>query len=283
LAWVETSAVIFANSYYGARTNREVDVSALASAICGKTPEYGYHLSENRRGTLWVNVSAPLKNLSDYGALGHYVGKQVGGGVPVLTGIPRNVGMEFLIALAASLATSGRVALFHVAGVTPEAITKEEAFGGSIPKEEIQVGSKEIDETYQLLNRGNTSQIDLVAFGCPHASLEEIRKIAGLLDGKTINENVELVVYTSKPNKLVAARSGLVKIIEKAGGKVVADTCMVLTPTTYTSYKVMATDSAKAAYYVPGWGVEGSAARTTAVFGTKQQCVDAAIEGRWRY
>jgi predicted aconitase len=283
LAWVETSAVIFANSYYGARTNREVDVSALASAICGKTPEYGYHLSENRKGTVWVNVSTPLRNLSDYGALGYHIGKRVGGGVPVLTGIPKDVDMEALIALAASLATSGSVALFHVEGVTPEANTKEEAFGGSIPGEEILVGSKEIEETYQLLSSENTSQIDLVAFGCPHASLEEIRKIAGMLEGKKINKNVELVVYTSKSNKLVAARSGLVTIIEKAGGKVVADTCMVLTPTTYTSYKVMATDSAKAAYYVPGWGVEDTAGRTTAVFGTKQQCVDAAIEGRWRY
>ena len=91
------------------------------------------------------------------------------------------------------------------------------------------------------------------------------------------------MVYTSKPNKLVAERSGFVNIIEKAGGKVIADTCMVLTPTTYTSYKVMATDSAKAAYYVPGWGVEDAPDKTTAVFGTKQQCVDAAIEGKWRY
>jgi len=107
-----------------------------------------------------------------------------------------------------------------------------------------------------------------VAFGCPHASLEELREIAGMLEGKKINENVELAVFTSKSNKIIAERSGFVKTIEKAGGKVVADTCMVLTPTTYTAFDIMATDSAKAAYYVPGWGVEGTAAKTKAIFGT---------------
>jgi len=122
-----------------------------------------------------------------------------------------------------------------------------------------------------------------VAFGCPHASIAELREIAELLEGKRIHANVQLAVFTSKSSRVIAERSGFVKTIESAGGKVVADTCMVLTPTTYTDFNLMATDSAKAAYYVPGWGVEGAAAKTKVIFGTKKQCVDAAVSGRWRF
>lgn len=69
LAWVETSCVIFANSYFGARTNREMDISALAAAITGKTPCYGLHLADNREGQLLVNVETDLNTTSDFDAL----------------------------------------------------------------------------------------------------------------------------------------------------------------------------------------------------------------------
>src|SRR4030066_1971334 len=57
IAWSESSAVCYANSVIGARTNREGGPSALASALTGLTPEYGFHLSENRLPTLSIQVN----------------------------------------------------------------------------------------------------------------------------------------------------------------------------------------------------------------------------------
>ncbi|HSJ53413.1 MAG TPA: aconitase X, partial [Anaerolineae bacterium] len=70
IAWAESSAVCYANSVLGARTNREGGPSALAAALTGRTPEYGCHLDENRSPGLTVQVEARLQGSSDFGALG---------------------------------------------------------------------------------------------------------------------------------------------------------------------------------------------------------------------
>ena len=70
IAWAESSAVCYANSVLGARTNREGGPSALAAALTGKTPNYGLHLPENRRPTLTVQVQAALNGTHDFGTLG---------------------------------------------------------------------------------------------------------------------------------------------------------------------------------------------------------------------
>ena len=81
VSWSESSAVAYVNSVIGARTNREGGPAALAAAIVGKTPLYGFHLDENRKANLIVNVNTELSG-ADWGALGYIVGKTVGGGVP---------------------------------------------------------------------------------------------------------------------------------------------------------------------------------------------------------
>jgi predicted aconitase len=119
LAWAESSAVSYANSVLGARTNREGGPSALAAAIAGRTARYGLHLDNGRQATAVVDVRCPLRSEADLGALGFLIGRQVGSGVPLL----RGVGHEGLAlrSLGAAMAASGAVALFHVEGVTPEA------------------------------------------------------------------------------------------------------------------------------------------------------------------
>ena len=82
LAWAESSAVAFANSVIGARSNREGGPSAIAAAVTGRTARYGYHLDENRRATHIVEVRCPVKSVADFGALSYTVGKAVGNGVP---------------------------------------------------------------------------------------------------------------------------------------------------------------------------------------------------------
>ena len=116
LAWSESSAVSYANSVIGARTNREGGPSALAAALVGKTALYGYHLDESRRPTHLVEVEADLRG-SDYGALGFLVGRIVKDGVPFFR-LGAAPARDELKALGAAMAASGSVALYYVEAVT---------------------------------------------------------------------------------------------------------------------------------------------------------------------
>ncbi|MFV2041185.1 MAG: aconitase X catalytic domain-containing protein, partial [Candidatus Hydrothermarchaeales archaeon] len=118
IAFAESSAVAYANSALGARTNRESAITALASAITGKTPLYGLHLDENRAPTLTVNVTENVESVNDYSALGYYIGKHFDE-TPIFKGI--QPGVEGLKALSAGLAT-GKVSMFHIDGVTPNLV-----------------------------------------------------------------------------------------------------------------------------------------------------------------
>jgi hypothetical protein len=243
LAWSESSAVSFANSVLGARTNREGGPSALAAALCGVTPNYGLHLDENRRPSVVVRVTAELKNSSDFGALGYYVGKLVKKGIPYYQGI-RDANVDQLKALGAAMAASGAVALYHAEGLTPEAELVD-----TKGLEVIEVGERELRETYEKLNTGE--EPDVVILGCPHASLREIVTLARKLKGKRLRK--PLWICTSRATKDVASRLGFVKTIEGAGGKVVADTCMVVSPIERMGFKTTGVDSGKAANYLPGF------------------------------
>ncbi|KYK33150.1 MAG: hypothetical protein AYK22_01180 [Thermoplasmatales archaeon SG8-52-3] len=243
IAWSESSAVSFSNSVIGARTNREGGPSALAAAICGVTPNYGLHLWENRQPNVKVKVNFNLNYNSDFGALGWYVGKQVKNKIPYFTGI-KDANTDQLKALGAAMAASGAVALYHVEGITPEADNvKKEGL------ETISVGKKEIKETYDKLNTGKKP--DIVIFGCPHASLREISLLADKLEGKHLKRPVW--ICTSRMVKEAAERMGYNEIIAKAGGSIVADTCMVVSPIEKMGYKTTGVNSGKAANYLPGF------------------------------
>lgn len=243
IAWSESSAVSFSNSVIGARTNREGGPSALAAAICGVTPNYGLHIWENRQPEIKIKVDAELSFSSDFGALGWYIGKQVKNKIPYFTGI-KDVNTDQLKALGAAMAASGAVALYHIKGLTPEAdLVKTKGL------ETINVGKKEIKETYEKLNTGKKP--DIIIFGCPHASLHEISNLAGILSGKKLKKPVW--ICTSRMVKEAAERMGYNKIIKNAGGSVVADTCMVVSPIEEMGYKTTGVNSGKAANYLPGF------------------------------
>ena len=243
IAWSESSAVSFSNSVIGARTNREGGPSALAAAICGRTANYGLHLWEHRQPTIKIKVSADLTYASDYGALGYYVGKQVKNKIPYFTGI-QNADTDQLKALGAAMAASGAVALYHVEGLTPEADLVE-----TKGLESIQVGAQELKETYAKLNSGKKP--DVVILGCPHASLREIAALSDKLKGKRLKRPVW--ICTSRMMKEAADRMGFTEVIEKAGGHIVADTCMVVSPIEDMGYKTTGVNSGKAANYLPGF------------------------------
>ena len=266
IAWSESSAVSFANSVLGARTNREGGPSALAAAITGRTARYGLHLDENRRATHIIEVRCPVTSEADFGALGYLVGKRVKNGVPYFEGV-KDRGQEVLKALGAAMAASGAVALYHVGGVTPEARTRDVMAAGA---ETVVIDG--LDGGYAALN-SSVDEIDLVSIGCPHASLVEIEEVARWLEGKRVK--AKLWITTARETRERAQEKGLVGLIEAAGGRVVADTCLVVAPIEELGLRSMATNSAKAAFYAPGHS--GLMVR----FGRLEQCLEAAVTGRW--
>ncbi|NLN70559.1 MAG: DUF521 domain-containing protein [Chloroflexi bacterium] len=243
IAWAESSAVCYANSVLGARTNREGGPSALAAALTGRTPAYGYHLDENRRPSLHVKVTANLTTTIDFGALGKAIGDrmQTAGAhrVPFITGIEA-ASLELLKSFCASIATFGGVALFHMLGFTPEAEAHPP------PTEVLTITPAELEAAKAELNPAGGDEIDFFSLGCPHLTLAEIQRIARALQGKQVRK--EFWITAARPVKSMADRMGYTAIIEAAGAKFATDTCCVVAPIK-GRFRVMATDSAKACYY----------------------------------
>jgi hypothetical protein len=264
IAWGESSAVAFANSVIGARTNREGGPSALAAAIIGRTACYGFHLNENRRADFAFNVNCEVKDFSDFGALGNIIGRTVKNKVPYIIGI-KNHNQDDLKVLGASMAASGAVALFHIDKITPEARTKNMIKDSA---EKITIDS--LDDGYNSLN-SNVNEIDFVSIGCPHASVDELKRIAELVKDKKLK--AELWVTTSKHTSEKA--KDYVNIIEQSGGKVLNDTCLVVAPVEDFGFKNLATNSGKAAFYAPSYS------KLNVRFGSLEKCINAAIKGRW--
>ncbi|MFB6162431.1 MAG: aconitase X [Halococcoides sp.] len=259
VAWAESSAVSFANSVIGAKTNREGGPSAIAAAITGRTPDHGLHRDENRRPTHRVRVDATLDSTADIAALGSWVGRRVEDGVPYFSGIEA-VDTDDLKALGAAMAASGAVALYFVEGVT----TDDDPPRGV---ESLSVGDSEIADEYDRLR--SDADPDLVVIGCPHASPAEIADIASRVDGESLA--ADLWVCTSAAAKAQAERNGHVATIEAAGGTVLADTCNVVAPIEAMDYEVTATDSAKAANYLPGF------CEQTVVFDDRASLIEGVI------
>ena len=172
--------------------------------------------------------------------------------------------------------------MIHVVGVTPEAGTREEAFGGRKPEETIRVGKDELRSSYEKLNTATADAMDYVALGCPHCSLEELGQIARLLLGRRVHTNVGLLVAVSALKYDLAARMGIVKVIEDAGGVVVKGMCPG--SSIFGRYGkelgvgAVATNSSKNAHYIGAHS--GGAVKTC--FGSMKTCIEAAIAGKWR-
>jgi predicted aconitase len=331
VAWAESSAVSFANSVLGARTNREGGPSALAAAITGRTPRYGLHLPENRRARLVVDVRCPVQSLADFGALGAMVGRVARNRVPYLkfgvassvfrvagselrvascglrvTSFPLCRGpwasyeprtqnpkpktrnpkpetrnpkpetqVDLLKALGAAMAASGAVALYHIEGVTPEA----DVPGIIVPDAETFI-VESLAEGYAALDTrsasgsGDGDEIDLVWIGCPHASLAELARVVELLAGRQVRS--ALWVTMAREVRAEAKKVGLVQALEALGGRVVADTCLVVAPVKELGFRHMATPSGKGAYYAP------SHSGLAVHYGALEACIEAAVSGEWR-
>jgi hypothetical protein len=258
LAWSESSAVCYANSVIGARTNREGGPSALAAAIIGKTPCYGLHLDKNRLPQMVIDVHANTAKwtIADYGALGYHAGKIVGNRIPYFRGI--TPGADSLKAIGAAMAATGAVALYHVDGITPEAQKNRYDLSGI---EAVPVEQAEITRLFTQI------PVDAVALGCPHCSPAELAEIARLLTGKVVTKPL----YVFAAQGVIDKNARIVDTIEKSGARVFADTCMVVSPV-MEQYGSIMVSSGKALAYVPN--MCGGQAR----IGTLEDCIRVATE-----
>jgi len=235
LAWSESSAVVYANSVLGAWTNREGSPSALAAALVGKTPDYGVHQLQNRRPTVLIKVETGLKTETDYGALGIHLGKLLKDKIPAFEGLYGSD--DELKQLGAAMASSGMTAMFHT-----RRPRKQEKL------EKISVESKDIEEATSSLCT-TTEAPNLVFLGCPHCSGSEVKRVAGLIKGKKVREGVELWVCTSR--RIRERMRSHVDTIERAGGHVLCDTCVLVTWIKDLNVHTFMTNSAKTAFYAP--------------------------------
>ncbi|WP_026851346.1 aconitase X [Glaciibacter superstes] len=280
VAWAESNAIVFANSALGARTARYGDFADVCAAITGRVPYAGLHVTANRVPTLELDCSGiPTRVLDSdaaWAALGFAVGKTVGERVCILTGIDSEVADEDrLKALGATAASSGGVALFHVAGVTPEAV----AAGADWPAPDLPRISLTADTLRAARDDLTTAtvgdRLDAVSIGTPHFSLSEFAKLADVLrDGEPFHPSCTVWISTSRDVLALAREAGFAQLCEQAGAKLVVDTCTYLVPILSETVRTAMTTSGKWAWYAPAnMGID-------VVLGSIDECIASARAGR---
>ncbi|VTU22103.1 hypothetical protein SRS16CHR_02982 [Variovorax sp. SRS16] len=229
VAWGDTGTVIYANSVFGARTNYEAGNASFAAAVTGRTPAYGFHLDEARRGTLSVDLQAKMTDLADWGALGKIIGhpNQDYFAVPVIQGVKETPSSDALKHLGASLASYGSMAMFHMVGVTPEAPSAEAAFGGKLPTSEITVTQADLDAVYQAYRYVDGAH-NIVVFSAPQLSIFEMQTMAQLFSGRKVAPGMHAFVTTNHAVYSDAKRLGYVDTLEAAGVRLLQGVCFYI-------------------------------------------------------
>jgi predicted aconitase len=278
IAWGESNAIAFANSVIGARTERYPDLLDICCAITGRVPAVGLHVTEHRAGQLLLRlVGVPLALQQDdqfFAVLGHLVGKLAGDRIPVLDGVVVTPAEDHLKAFAAAVASSGRVALFHIVGVTPEAPTLEAAFQQRAPDETIDITTADLRDARRELTTAVGRELDMVILGSPHFSLAEFEQLAPLVDGRRADARVKFLITSSRLMKELAGEAGVLQPIVDFGAQITLDTCILASPMLPPEIKTLMTNSPKYAYYAP------SLLNTRVTFGSLADCVRSAVEGR---
>lgn len=271
----ESSAVLFMNSLWAARGNGDGIQTSFASAVCGLTPRHGFHLAENRFGDVVVDIQSQPISIHDWDLLGHAVGGRLPSmAKPVLTGKFAPPNSIMLKQFFASLACAAGTEMCHIVGLTPEAPDFKTALGGAKPRAEVAVTADDMTGSLATLSGHGRERIDYVTLGCPHYHIDELRRIAGFLDGKRVADGTTVHLWTSGPIKYLADRAGYTEIIERTGARLLTGSC----PSTRgypPGVKTAAYDSAKQRM---------SAAQETKAklfYGSTRQCLETALSGWW--
>ena len=229
VAWGDTGTVIYANSVFGARSNFEAGPAALAAALTGRTPEYGFHLDEHRKGTFSVELKAKLDDLADWGAVGKLVGEshQNYYAVPVFHGYHSTPGADELKHLGAALASYGSMGMFHFVGVTPEAPSIDVAMGGVSSYERLSIEEKDIENTFRNYKLGD-GDARLVVFSGPQQSLFEMKNLSFLFFNKKIKSGTACIVTTNSAILKQSRDLGYAKVLEDAGVTILEGVCFYI-------------------------------------------------------
>ena len=274
VAFGDTGVVIYTNSILGARSNYEGGPSALSAGLTGRTPRYGFHLDAQRRATVRIRAEWTPKTLNEWGALGAVVGRIAGNywAVPVVEGLEGSPGSDAMKHFGAAMASFGSIAMFHLVGITPEAVRLEDCGGDKLP---VAKRVTESDVRALIASYPAGGEVDVVVFSAPQLSLYELRMLADLCDGRKFVK--PLLAVTSPQVKPDSDRMGYTAKIEGAGGHVMSGMCF------YQSYareiaeangwKRLATNSTKIVNILGGYGY-------TPMLASMEQCVEAAVKGR---
>ena len=229
VAWGDTGTVIYANSVFGARSNFESGPAALAAALTGRTPEYGFHLEQHRKGSLLVELKAPLEDLADWGAVGKLVGEahQDYFAVPVFHGYQRTATADELKHLGAALASYGSMAMFHFVGITPEARTVHDALGGDREVEKMCIADDDLEQVYSAYKLGD-GDARLVVFSGPQQSLLEMKRLAELFQGRKVKPSSACFITTNAAVLTQSRALGYAKILEDAGATILEGVCFYI-------------------------------------------------------
>lgn len=274
IVWAESNAVVYANSVLGARTLKYPDYLDICIALTGRAPLIGCHLDAQRKARLQIELPA-LGELDDafYPLLGYHIGALAGSRIPLVRGLEnRKPSLDDLKAFGAAFATTSAAPLFHIAGITPEAIDPEQVLEMevSIPVETIRL--KDLLVSWRELNSARDSRVDVVSLGNPHFSLSEFAHLARLCLGRHKHPDVVLAITCGRAVLERAREAGHIAVIEAFGATLVTDTCwcMLGEPVIPPGAKTLMTNSGKYAHYAPG--LVGRKVH----FASLAECVDTA-------
>lgn len=180
LTWAESSAVVYANSVLGARCNRNSGILELMGSIAGFVPEFGLLTDAGRKAT-WV-VEVRCTACPEPQLLGSAIGMKVMEDVPYIKGLDKWLGSldddakAYLKDMGAATASNGAVGLYHVAGITPEAVEQGEDL--ILPDAQVYVIDdtelQRVYESYPVIWKNREATPKLCFMGCPHMSLHQL-------------------------------------------------------------------------------------------------------------
>jgi len=252
VAWAESSAVVFANSVLGSRSNKITAGMDVACAVLGLTPRFGMLLDENRKAGVSFRLNLGALTDLDFRSIGFFIGRNSGTRVPALAGLPGSVTSDQIKHLGASAAAAGPVTMIHFPGITPGSRTLSEASSGEMV-EEIEISRSCLEDVRADLNRMSELP-DLVAFGVPHLSVSELGELARMLEGRRLRSGVRMHAYTSSQGYDMAERTGIIDAIERAGARVSHSTDAEISPLKALGFNTVLTNSAKLAEIVSSEG-----------------------------
>ncbi len=273
-AWFESSQMPYCNATLGARTNID---GTLATAILGKAPYYGMHITENRLGTILVETDRLIHTDMEWDVLGFAVGEACDVEVPVVTGTARPTTTQYQ-KFNSACQTGGAVSMYHLPGFTPEAPTIEFATGGKPFQRQVMIDNDVLRKTYDGLNYHKTDKVDMVYLGCPHLNIVDLMLLARKLEGKKVK--IPLWIMTAPWLYNHAKDLGYLDIFTKAGAVLMSGACLAAIGAVPDGVDCIAVDTAKQAQYITGcYADEGDFLQVC--YGTQDDCIDAALTGTW--